>query len=96
MEKYDVTNNTSSNRFEVQDSGETAFLDYKISEKTLSLLHSEVPGNIGGKGIANALAAHAFEFAAAEDLKILIYCPFITTYVKRHPSLLTQMGKKEK
>ena len=95
MEKYDVTNNTSLNRFEVQDSGETAFLDYKISEKELSHMHTEVPANIGGKGIANALAAQAFEFAAAQDLKVLNYCAFINTYIKRHPALLNQMGEKK-
>ena len=96
MEKFTVTDNKEMNRFEVQNEGETAFLEYDADDKNIALLHTEVPGNIGGKGIANALAAFAFLYAEEKGLKVLIYCPFVSTYVKRHPELQTQVQDREK
>ena len=96
MENYQVHNNETLNRFEIHNEGETAFLEYDKGDRLLALLHTEVPGNIGGKGIANALAAYAFEFAKEQDLKIIIYCPFIAVYVKRHPELAAQVQERKK
>ncbi len=95
MEKYEVTENAGMNRFEIRDSGETAFIEYDKDDKNIALLHTEVPDNIGGKGIANALAAHAFEYAAANNIKVVIYCPFVATYVKRHPELQAQVQPRK-
>jgi len=92
--EYEVTDNKELNRFEVHDEGETAFLEYDADENNIALLHTEVPGNIGGKGIAQALAARAFNYAKLNGLKVLIYCPFVSTYLKRHPELNELVGKK--
>ena len=96
MENYAVTDNKEMNRFEVHDEWETAFLEYDADDKNIALVHTEVPGNIGGKGIANALAAFAFRQAEERGLKVLIYCPFVATYVKRHPELKPQVQEREK
>ncbi len=85
MDNYIVTN--TEKRFEINTRGFTAFIEYEIKDKALLLLHTEVPEEIGGKGIANSLADHAFKFAAAHDMKVKNYCAFISAYVKRHPEL---------
>lgn len=74
--EYEVTDNKELNRFEVHDKGETAFLEYDADENNIALLHTEVPGDIGGKGIAQALAAYAFNYAKLSGLKvdILSFC----------------------
>ncbi|MBX2924048.1 MAG: N-acetyltransferase [Chitinophagaceae bacterium] len=38
-----------------------------------------------GKGIGSALAKHVLEYAKAKQLKIIVYCPFIQMYMRRHP-----------
>lgn len=96
MENYAVTDNKAMSRFEVQDDGETAFLEYDIDDKNIALLHTEVPGNIGGKGIANTLASFAFRIAEERGLKVLIYCPFVAVYVKRHPELKPLVQERDK
>ena len=87
MQNFEVTNNKQRNRFEVHDEGMVAFLEYQEDDQLIALIHTEVPGDIGGKGIANALAAYAFDHAEKNGLKVLPYCPFIVTYLKRHPDL---------
>ena len=91
---YQVNDNKELNRFEVHEEGEIGFLEYEADENYIALLHTEVPGDIGGKGIAQALAGHAFNFAKEKKLKVLVYCPFVSTYVKRHPELNELIGKK--
>ena len=85
MEKNSVSDNQDLSRFEVTYETKIAFLEYKTKGSVISLLHTEVPEEIGGKGIANALADYAFRFAAADDMKVKNYCSFISAYLKRHP-----------
>ena len=87
MESFSVSGNQHLSRFEVTSETKIAFLQYKITGSVISLLHTEVPEEIGGKGIANALADHAFKFAASNEMKVKNYCAFITAYVKKHPEL---------
>lgn len=87
MENFSVSDNRHLSQFEVSYETKIAFLQYKITGPVISLLHTEVSEEIGGKGIANALADHAFKFAAAHDMKVKNYCAFISAYVKRHPEL---------
>jgi len=80
-----VVNNTEKLRFEmVFENGETAFVEYKLTPGKISFIHTEVPKDLEGKGIAGTLAKYALEFARAEHLRINIYCSYIAAYVKRH------------
>lgn len=85
MAAYEVTNNTELEQFEIKDSGETAFLEYDIKEGNISILHTDVPDILGGKGIGSALVEHAFNYARQEKLGLKVYCSFAAVYAKRHP-----------
>ena len=93
MAEYEIKNNESLNRFETQVDGVFGFLEYAKKSATIALLHTEVPPEIGGRGIAQALAVHAFEYAKANDLKVIIYCPFVAVCIKRHPEWDNQVLK---
>jgi len=41
-----------------------------------------------GVGIAGKLSHAALEFARDNGLKVVARCPFIATYMRRHPELL--------
>ena len=81
----DVVNNESSRRFESSADGHTAFLQYARSTGRIELLHTEVPPALGGRGIGGLLAKAALEFAREESLKVTATCPFVKSYVERHP-----------
>ena len=80
-----ITNNEKLSRFETEINGEFAFLDYRFYKGNFALVHTFVPEPARGKGIAPALAKFALEYAKEQNLKIMIYCPYVSKYMKRHP-----------
>jgi len=56
-----VVNNVSDGRFEASEGGELAFLRYRVEDGTLSLIHTEVPKALEGRGYASAQSASRWE-----------------------------------
>ncbi|MGB6035244.1 MAG: GNAT family N-acetyltransferase [Cryomorphaceae bacterium] len=81
----DITHNTDNHQFETKVDGHKAELVYRLKENKIYLMHTWVPDEIGGRGIAAALALHALKYADSNDLEIVIYCPFVKAFVERHP-----------
>lgn len=86
-----VTDNPQLMHFEIHDGDDIAFLEYRFYKNILVLMHTEVPAKMEGLGIGSALAAHAFSYAAERDQQVKVYCPFVLSYVKRHPGLRGQL-----
>ena len=64
--------------------GYTAFIDYKLVEQNLFLIHTEVPVELKGKGAGNAIVEKALHYAKENGYKIIPICPFVQAYLKRH------------
>ena len=84
-ENINVVNNTKDLRFEVNLNGEYASIEYRYYKKDIAFMHTTVPEAFRGKGIAVAMVVEALEFAKNEHRKIMLYCPFVSKYVKEHP-----------
>jgi predicted GNAT family acetyltransferase len=84
LENYTVVNNKQLLRFEIELNGEFAYLDYRWYKGDIALMHTVVPDEMQGKGIASIIAKEALEYAKKEKLKIMLYCPFVAKYVKEH------------
>jgi uncharacterized protein len=82
---YTVINNEQNQQFEIVIDGEKAVLEYRWYKKNLALMHTTVPEQYEGKGIASALAKYALAYAKSNKLLIMVYCPFVGSYIKRHP-----------
>lgn len=85
MESPEVTNNRAGRRFEVNLEQGTAYLVYRQAGNTITLVHTEVPAALGGRGIAGALAKAGLEYARANGLRVIPSCPFVKSYLERHP-----------
>ena len=48
-------------------------------------MHTVVPEALSGKGHASALAHHALQWAKEHKKKVMVYCPFVAAYLKKHP-----------
>lgn len=81
----DVANHTAEHRFEIHQDGQMAFLTYRESPGLITLLHTDVPKALEGRGIGGTLARAALDHARAQNLKVVVHCPFVTTYLQRHP-----------
>ena len=89
-----IRNNEQQMRFEMQEGDDIAFLEYRFYKKDIALMHTLVPENMEGKGIASALAAFAFNYAKENKKLVMVYCPFVATYIKRHPEVKEQLDKE--
>ncbi len=91
---YDVKNNVKNLRLEIHENDEIAYLEYRYYKKDIAFMHTVVPKILEGKGIASALAKYAFEFAKQEKKLVMVYCPFVGSYLKKHPELREQLDKQ--
>ena len=80
-----ITDNTEELRFETPVGDVVAFIAYRWEHGKLALMHTEVPEEAEGKGIASKLAKFAFEQAKQQQRKVLVFCPYVSTCLNRHP-----------
>jgi predicted GNAT family acetyltransferase len=80
-----ISNNPARHRFEASIAGNTAFLDYHLTPRVLTLNHTEVPDTLREHGLGSKLVRAALEFARREGLQVKPLCPFATGYIRKHP-----------
>ncbi len=81
----EIHDNTALHRYEIEVDGVTAYVLYRRKPGVITLVHTEVPKALAGKGIGSRLARHVLEAARAEGLKVVPFCPFIAAWMKKHP-----------
>ena len=80
-----VTHNEASQRFEAVVDGLLCRCDYRMHGDTMMLVHTEVPPQLEGRGIASHLVEAAFEHAKSRGWDVLPVCSYVRTWVRRHP-----------
>jgi predicted GNAT family acetyltransferase len=81
-----LRNNKSKSRFELEIGDYVAFVDYAMrSEGAIALLHTEVPKELGGRGVGSILAKAVLENVRSHGLKVEPHCEFLAGYIKKHP-----------
>jgi uncharacterized protein len=81
----DVVNNRAHHRFELTFEGHLAATYYAISDNVITFIHTEVPPELGGKGIGSKLVKGALDQVRADGLKVIAQCPFVKAYIEKHP-----------
>lgn len=73
-------------RYEAHDQGDlVGFLDYVLIPDRIVLVHTEVPPEFAGHGIAAQLARCALDDARRRGLRVIASCPYVRAYIERHP-----------
>ena len=81
-------------RFELEEDGETAYLEFELdSAGWITLLHTEVPEALRGRGIAGELAKTGLEYARDNHLKVDVVCPLVANYISKHPEFQPLVGR---
>lgn len=75
----------TTGRFEIEQNGEVAYLEYSLGGNVLGLMHTEVPEKLRGKGLASSLAETAFRWARDNKFKVDVVCPLVQSYLAKHP-----------
>ena len=87
---YKIIDNTDKKRFEIHIDGKIALEDYEFfttsaGEKGIEYKHTEVPEELGGRGIAGYLVKYILDNAAAKNLRVKPTCPYVKSYIDKHP-----------
>jgi len=89
------TRNVTRSRFELEEAGETAYLEFdQDSGGWITLIHTEVPEALRGRGIAGLLAQTGLEYARDNNLKVDVVCPLVANYMSKHPEFQALVGSK--
>jgi predicted GNAT family acetyltransferase len=75
----------SSHRFETTVDGVTCELEYTLQGKVMTITHTGVPSEVGGRGIASELVRAAYEVARQEGWKVVPACSYARVWSERHP-----------
>ena len=82
----DIVNNRAHHRYQLDVDGHIAATYYKIDDGVITFIHTEVPPELGGKGIASKLIKGALDQVRADGLKVIAQCPFVKAYIDKHPA----------
>jgi len=85
MDDTPVTHNEAKGQFEIEMENQTAFLQYRRTPDHISLVHTEVPEALRGRGLGNQLVHAALDYAHFNQNKVVPVCPFVKAYLKKHP-----------
>lgn len=80
-----LINNEAIHNFELFAEGHRAFIDYKQKDSKVYLIHTEVPAELKGKGVAEAIVDKTFHYLEERNLKVVPLCTYVGVYLKRHP-----------
>jgi uncharacterized protein len=82
---YDIRHLAAAHRFETTVDGYVCELDYLLQDGTMTITHTGVPPEVGGRGIAGELVHTAFETARKEGWKVMPACSYARVWIERHP-----------
>jgi len=80
-----LINNQPIHNFELFVDGHRAFIDYQQKGDKVFLIHTEVPIELEGKGVAAAIVEKTFRYLEENHLKMVPYCAYIKVFLKHHP-----------
>ena len=81
----EIVNNRAHHRFELEVDGHIAATYYELDGGVITFVHTEVPPELGGKGIGSRLIKGALDQVRAAGLRVIAQCPFVKAYIDKHP-----------
>lgn len=88
-----ISKNEGRSRFEITVDGEIAgFAEYFDDDGYRQFPHTEVDPSLRGQGLAGKLVGFALTATREEGLKADPICPYVATFIQRHPSYADLLG----
>lgn len=84
---FQIEHLPAQDRFQTVIDGQTARVEYRLADGVMTIVHTEVPESLGGRGIAGALVKAALDHARSEGLKVVPKCAYARSYIERHPEV---------
>lgn len=83
---YELIDNEERHQYEFHVDKYTPKIEYiKSTNGEIYLTHTEVPTQLGGKGIGSQLVEKALKDIEKQGLRLVPLCPFVAGYIHKHP-----------
>ena len=80
----EILNNKAQHRFELTVGGHVAAAHYEVAGGVITFVHTEVPPELGGKGVGSKLVQGALDQVRADGMKVIAQCPFVRGWIGKH------------
>lgn len=81
-----VRDNTAARRYEAVRGGQVVgIMIYERTRRRIELIHTVTDPEHRGEGVASVLVRTVLAEARAATLPVLVICPFIESWLQRHP-----------
>lgn len=60
------------------------FIDYRLRDDVITMIHTEVGEAWSGQGHAGTLARSALDDARERGLSVVPSCPYVAAYIRKH------------
>ena len=85
MDELRVVDVPEHRRFEARLGSQTiGFTRYAERDGRIALLHTEIDPSVEGQGYGSKLASGVLDAVTSRGLEVVVHCPFIGAYVRRH------------
>jgi uncharacterized protein len=84
MTTLDIRHDAAAMRFHAAVDGGDAECVYRLAGNLMNIVHTEVPPQAEGQGIAGALVSAALAHARAQGWRVRPSCSYVRSYMRRH------------
>ena len=88
-----IYHNPTQSRFELTLEGYRCVLDYALQDAVMTITHTGVPSELGGRGLAAELTQFALNYARTQGWKIVPLCSYAAVYIQKHPEYAPLVSK---
>lgn len=88
-----VTHDRIAKRFTSIIEGHTSAIDYALDGDVMTILHTNVPEALAGRGIAGALTREALATARNEQWSVVAACSYASAFIEKHPEYQDLLAK---
>lgn len=93
---FAIEHDRVAQRFETRVDGARCELDYALTpgpvRTVMTITHTGVPPEVGGRGIAAALVEAAMATAREQGWRVVPACSYAAAWVERHPAYRDLLG----
>lgn len=81
-----MADNPDESRYEITLQGKVVgFTQYHTRSDLMAFVHTEMDDSVSGQGLGSQLIKSALDDARANGRQVLPFCPFVNSYISRHP-----------
>ena len=79
-----VTHNEAQSQFEAKVDGKLSAAAYNLDGDTITFTHTNVPEELGGRGIAQKMVTAGLDYARSKGLKVVPQCSYVRKFMEKH------------